>query len=74
MARETGVQSQVELYQRFKKIVLNTPLLNTQQYKVCIKGKVEQYREKVVPSPTPWCSSYLKGAFRLPLTMVTNFY
>ena len=24
------------------KIVLNTSLLNTQQYKVCIKGKVEQ--------------------------------
>ena len=24
------------------KMVLDTPLLNTQQYKVCIKGKVEQ--------------------------------
>ena len=28
------------------KIVLDTSLLNTQQYKVCIKGKVEQSREK----------------------------
>ena len=27
------------------KIVLDTPLLNTQQYKVRIKGKVEQSRE-----------------------------
>ena len=27
------------------KIVLDTSLLNTQQYKVCIKGKVEQSRE-----------------------------
>ena len=28
------------------KMVLDTSLLNTQQYKVCIEGKVEQYREK----------------------------
>ena len=40
------------------KMVLDTSLLNTQQYKVCIKGKVEQFRGSVVPSPTPQCSSY----------------
>ena len=28
------------------KLVLDTSLLNTQQYKVCIKGKVEQSRER----------------------------
>ena len=28
------------------KIVLDTSLLNTQHYKVCIKVKVEQFREK----------------------------
>ena len=28
------------------KMVLDTPLLNTQQYKVCIKGKVEQSRDR----------------------------
>ena len=28
------------------KMVLDTSLLNTQQYKVHIKGKVEQYRER----------------------------
>ena len=28
------------------KMVLDTSLLNTQQSKVCIKGKVEQSREK----------------------------
>ena len=28
------------------KMVLNTSLLNTQQYKVCIKGKVEQSRDR----------------------------
>ena len=28
------------------KMVLDTSLLNTQRYKVCIKGKVEQPRER----------------------------
>ena len=28
------------------KMVFDTTLLNTQQYKVCIKGKVEQSRER----------------------------
>ena len=28
-----------------QKMVLNASLLNTQHYKVCIKGKVEQSRE-----------------------------
>ena len=33
------------------KIVLDTSLLNTQQYKVRIKGKVEQSREKSITLP-----------------------
>ena len=36
MVWETWVQSKT------LKMVLDTSLLNTQQYKVCIKGKVEQ--------------------------------
>ena len=28
------------------KMILDTSLLNTQQYKTCIKGKVEQSRER----------------------------
>ena len=40
MAKETRVQSQVESYQRLKKWY-DTSLLNTQHYKVRIKGKVE---------------------------------
>ena len=36
-----------------QKMVLDTSLLNTQHYKVRIKGKVEQSREGVAPSPTP---------------------
>ena len=35
------------------KIVLNTSLLNTQQYKVRIKGKVEESKEKSSALPTP---------------------
>ena len=50
-----------------QKIVLDTSLLNTQRYEVRIKGKVEQSREGVAPSPTPWCSSYRKGSFRVTL-------
>ena len=42
MVRETWVQSQVKSYQRLKKTVLDTSLLNRQQY----KGKVEQSRER----------------------------
>ena len=39
-------------------MVLYTPLLNTQQYKVRIKGKVEQFRER---------SSYWKGSLLVDL-------
>ena len=46
---ETRVQSQVESYQRLKKWYLMPPCL-TQHYKVSIKGKVAQSRER--------CSSY----------------
>ena len=41
-----------------KKMVLDAALLNTQHYKVSIKGKVEQSREGAAPSPTLWSSSY----------------
>ena len=61
MARETWVQSQVESYQKTQKMVLDASLLSTQHYKVRIKGKVEQSRKGVAPSPTHWCSSYRKG-------------
>ena len=48
-----------------QKMVLDASLLNTQHYKVRIKGKVGQSREGVAPSPTPWCSSYRKGSLRV---------
>ena len=46
MVRETGVQSQVESYQRLKKMVFDAALLNTQHYKVQINGKVEKSKER----------------------------
>ena len=48
-------------------MVLDASLLNTQHYRVQNKGKVEQTREGVALSPTPWCSSYRKGSLRVTL-------
>ena len=73
MVWETGVQSLVESYQRLKKMILDAALLNTQYYKVRIKGKVEPFREW---SSALSCTSVVaieKGAFESPLTKVANF-
>ena len=45
------------------KMVLDNSLLNIQQYKVRIEGKVEQSREVAIE----------KGAFWLPSSMIANF-
>ena len=52
------------------KIVLYTFLLNTQQYKVRIKGKVEQSRERSCALPYTYVVAIEKGAFWLPSTKV----
>ena len=57
-----------------QKMVLDASLLNTQHYKVRIKGKVEQSREGVAPSPTHWCSSYRKGSLRVTLDYGRQIY
>ena len=57
-----------------QKMVLDASLLNTQHYKVRIKGKVEQSREGVAPSPTLWCSSYRKGSLRVTLDYGRQLY
>ena len=56
------------------KMVFDAALLNSRHYKVKIKSKVEQSREK------EWCRhlhlgvvAIEKGAFALPLTKVANF-
>ena len=57
-----------------QKVILDATFLNTQQYKVWIKGKVEQSREKSAPSPTPWCSSYRKGSLLVALNYGCQLY
>ena len=57
-----------------RKKVLDASLLNTQHYKVWIKGKVEQSREGVAPSPTHWCSSYRKGSLQVTLDYGRQLY
>ena len=55
-------------------MVLDTSLLNTLLYKVRIKGKVEQSREKEYRPPLHFdVVAIEKGAFWLSLTMIANF-
>ena len=55
------------------KMVLDTSLLSTQQYKVRIKGKVEQSRERS-SAPTPQCCSYWKGSLLVALDFGRQLY
>ena len=43
-------------------MVLDTSLLNTQQYKLRIKVKWSNPGKGIAPFPTPQCSSYWKGS------------
>ena len=52
------------------KMVLDTSLLNTQQYNVRIEGKVDQSRER---SNARW-SSYWKGSLQVALDYVRQLY
>ena len=56
------------------KMVLDTSLLYSQQYKVFIKGKIEQSRERESAlHDTLVYIAIEKGAFWSPSTMVANF-
>ena len=56
-----------------KKIVLDAALLNTQHYNVCIKGNVEQSRDRSTPHTHLGVVANEKGDFGSPSTTVTNF-
>ena len=58
------VQSQVESYQRFKKWYLMPPCLTLSIIRYGSRVKLSNLG-KVVPSPTPCCSSYRKGRLRV---------
>ena len=51
-------------------MVLDAPLLNTQHYKVQIKGKWSNSDKRVAPSSTPWIVAIEKRAFELSSAMV----
>ena len=57
---------------KIKKMVFGPALLNTQHYKVRIKIMWSNPGNEVVPSPTPRCSSYWIGSFRVS-TKVAKF-
>ena len=55
-------------------MVLDATLLNTQHYKLRIKGKVEQFRERSKHPPLHLgVVAIEKGAFGPPSTTVANF-
>ena len=61
-ANGTGDQGSIpcRVIPKTQKTVLDGTLLNTQHYKVHIKGKVEQSKNGVAPSPIPQCGTYWK--------------
>ena len=73
MALWTGVQSQVKSYQRLKKWYLIPLFLTLSIIRLILGIKWSSPGEEVASSPTTQSSSYWKGIFWLPLTMVGNF-
>ena len=77
-ARETKIQSLVKSYQRLQKMVLDASFLNTQHYKVWVKDKVEQSRERSGDLPYTSVLSLLKKEplghprLRSPTLLFTN--
>ena len=56
------------------KMVLDTSLLNTQQYKVLWRVKWSNSGKGATPSPTRRCSSYLKGSLLVTLDYGRQHY
>ena len=65
-----GVQFQAESYQRLKKWDLIPPCLTLSINRYGSRVKWSTSGKGIAPSSKPRCSSYGKGAFRLPSTMV----
>ena len=57
-----------------QKMVLDASLLNTQHYKVRIKGIGVSPGKGVAPSPIPWCSSYQKESLWVTLDNDRQLY
>ena len=67
MVRETGVQSQVESYQRLLKWYLIPPCLTLSIIRYASRVKWSNPGKGVAFSPTPRCSSYRKGSLLVAL-------
>ena len=67
MAREIWAQSQIESYQRPKKWYLTISCLTLSIIRYVSRVKWSNPGKGVAPSPTPRCSSYRKGSFRVNL-------
>ena len=74
MVRETRVQSQVKSYQRLKKWYLIPPCLPLSIIRYVSRVKWSHPGKGVVPSPSPWCSSYWKGSLRVALDYSRQLY
>ena len=72
---ECSLMSPGRVIPKTQKIVLDTFLLNTQYYKVRIKGKLKQSKERSSVLPLYLGEVAIeKGAFGSPSTIVINFY
>ena len=61
----TGVQSQVESFQKLKKWYLMPPCLTLTIIRYRSRVKWSNQGNGVAPSLTPWCSSYWKGSLQV---------
>ena len=74
MVRETGVQSQVDLYQILKKWYLMPPFLTLSIIRYGSRVKWSNPGKGVAPFPTPRCISYWKGSLRVTLDSCGQLY
>ena len=74
MVRESKVQSLVESYQRLKKWYLIPPYLTLSIIRYTSRVKWSNSEKEVVPSITPWCSSYWKGSVQVTLNYSRQLY
>ena len=70
----TGVQSQVELYQRLKKWYLTTPYLTLSIIRYISRVKWSNPGKRVVSSLTPQCSSNWKRSLQVALDYSHQLY
>ena len=66
MIQETGVKPRPS-HTKASKIILDASLLNSQHYKIRIKGKWSNAKKGVVSTPTPWYSNYWKVSLQVAL-------